>query len=125
MEDDDDEPSKDWWTKYFLSYEKLIESTKSPAPKPVEQNTAEEKRKLGIKTSKIVAKLSPKHTPKKISPPNIATCQIYPYELESQTEFNNFKEWLLSFPLYRGKKTGDSAEDENRIVGFFKVNQKR
>lgn len=49
-----------------------------------------------------------------------ALCQIYPRELESQEEYDNFKEWLLSFPLYRGKKTGDSTEDESRTVGFFK-----
>lgn len=35
-------------------------------------------------------------------------------------EYNNFKEWLHSFPLLRGKKTDDSMDDENRIVGFFK-----
>lgn len=46
--------------------------------------------------------------------------QIYPNELEAQPEFNNFREWLQSFALYRGKKTGDSTEDENRTVGFFK-----
>lgn len=40
--------------------------------------------------------------------------------MESLPEYSNFKDWLLPFPLYRGKKTGDSAEDDNRIVGFFK-----
>lgn len=52
---------------------------------------------------------------------NSSKFQIFPNELESHVEFSNFKEWLLAFPLYRGKKTGDSTEDENRIVGFFKV----
>lgn len=47
--------------------------------------------------------------------------QIYPNELENQPEYNGFKEWLLSFDLYRGKKTGDDSEDENRVVGTFKV----
>lgn len=47
--------------------------------------------------------------------------QIYPNELEAQTEFSAFKEWLSSFELYRGKKTGDDSEDENRVVGIFKV----
>ncbi|XP_058826537.1 otoferlin-like [Topomyia yanbarensis] len=122
--DDDDESSKDWWTKYFLSYEKLIESSKPSASfRGLENHVAvatEGGKKLGVKTSKLVSKLSPKSTPKKIVNPNTATCQIYPGELESLPEYNNFKEWLLSFPLYRGKKTGDSTEDENRIVGFFK-----
>lgn len=48
--------------------------------------------------------------------------QIYPNELEAQPEFNGFREWLLPFDLYRGKKTGDDIEDDARIVGTFKVN---
>ncbi|CAH2035369.1 unnamed protein product, partial [Iphiclides podalirius] len=35
-------------------------------------------------------------------------------------DFEEFKEWLHTFALYRGKKTGDDTEDENRIVGTFK-----
>ncbi|XP_038103984.1 otoferlin isoform X1 [Culex quinquefasciatus] len=122
--EDDDESSKDWWTKYFLSYEKLIEASKHTTTSRALENhvatTTEGGKKLGVKTSKFVSKLSPKTTPKKIASPNTATCHIYPTELETLPEYNNFKEWLLSFPLYRGKKTGDSTEDENRIVGFFK-----
>lgn len=121
--DDDDENSKDWWTKYFWSYEKLIEDQKSPMQRFGAAVSKEEKPKLGLKGVKLVAKLSPKHNkkaPPEPSKANLALCQIYPNELEHQPEFNQFKEWLLSFPLYRGKKTGDSAEDENRIVGYFK-----
>lgn len=88
------------------------------------QNQREEKLKIGLKGVKLVTKLSPKHAKGKetveVAKPNRALCQIYNSELESQPDYNNFKEWLLSFPLYRGKKTGDSTEDENRIVGFFK-----
>ena len=47
--------------------------------------------------------------------------QIYPHELENVPEFNGFKEWLHTFELYRGKKTGDAEDDESRIVGKFKV----
>lgn len=47
--------------------------------------------------------------------------QIYPHELEAVPEYDGFKEWLHSFDLYRGKKTGDDNEDENRVVGTFKV----
>lgn len=131
QEDDDDE-TKDWWTKYFLSYEKLIESSKggnqrvldsfctSPSASDVENN---KKKFTLISKSKIVQKISPKHTTAattKVDCKTVATCDIYINELEAQTEYNFFKEWLLTFPLYRGKKTGDSMEDENRIVGFFK-----
>lgn len=47
--------------------------------------------------------------------------QIYPHELECVPEYDEFKEWLHSFELYRGKKTGDDTDDENRVVGVFKV----
>lgn len=130
-QDDDDDETKDWWTKYFLSYEKLIESTKGSSQRAYEayctspnpSGDSEQKKKFTlISKSKIVQKISPKHVPKQPQPTGktIATCDIYPHELEAQSEYNYFKEWLLSFPLYRGKKTGDSMEDENRIVGFFK-----
>ena len=47
--------------------------------------------------------------------------QVYPNELESQPEFNGFKDWLHTFELYRGKNTGNELTDEGRIVGKFKV----
>jgi nitrite reductase/ring-hydroxylating ferredoxin subunit len=46
---------------------------------------------------------------------------VYPNELESQPEFESFTEWLQTFELYRGKKSEDELEDENRVVGKFKV----
>ncbi|XP_046836781.1 otoferlin isoform X1 [Vespa crabro] len=81
-------------------------------------------RKLfGLKSpsnaSKFVSKLSPKHVPRKTSQ-KTALLKIYPNELEAQPEFEQFKEWLHTFELYRGKKTGDETEDEHRIVGYFK-----
>ncbi|XP_055370842.1 otoferlin-like [Condylostylus longicornis] len=121
-EDSDDENSKDWWTKYFWSYEKLIEDTKDHIAAKNLRNAynRDEKQKLSVaKGAKLAQKLSPRHT-KPSTKLNTALCQILPNELESQFEYNHFKEWLHSFPLYRGKKTGDSTEDDNRIVGFFK-----
>ena len=50
--------------------------------------------------------------------------QIYPNELESQPEFNGFKDWLHTFELYRGKNMGNELTDEGRIVGKFKVTYK-
>ena len=47
--------------------------------------------------------------------------QVYPHELEAVNDFNGFKEWLHTFELYRGKKTGDAEDDESRVVGKFKV----
>ncbi|CAL7945462.1 unnamed protein product [Xylocopa violacea] len=80
------------------------------------------KRLFGLKSSanaaRFVSKLSPKQTCRKF--PKTALLKIYPNELEAQPEFEQFKEWLHTFELYRGKKTGDEPEDESRIVGSFK-----
>ncbi|TMW49673.1 hypothetical protein DOY81_005242 [Sarcophaga bullata] len=166
-QDSDDELSRDWWTKYFWSYERLIDNAK--AEKALNQNdkfltpTTNQPTLntniFGVKGAKLVQKLSPKAMTglgrnkhdintaaqtQKVKTFNSTTAlcqvssqtnssrrirkvarraphfQIYPNELESQPEFNNFREWLQSFALYRGKKTGDSTEDDNRTVGFFK-----
>ena len=47
--------------------------------------------------------------------------QVYPNELEAQPEFHGFSEWLHTFDLTRGKKTGETDDDESRTVGKFKV----
>ena len=47
--------------------------------------------------------------------------QIYSGELEGEPEYGGFTQWLHTFDLYRGKKTGDDLEDETRVVGKFKV----
>lgn len=49
----------------------------------------------------------------------VFTKQVLPGELEA--EYSGFREWLHTFELYRGKKTGDDVEDETRVVGKFKV----
>ncbi|KAJ2954509.1 hypothetical protein O0L34_g2790 [Tuta absoluta] len=137
---DGDERSKDWWTKYFASVETMIEEEKeakkerqgflhapqlvfvdeirSPreevhSPRPDRDRTKRQKP-LSPKV-----KVSPT-IPKKNEIPATCLTKIYPHELEAVPEYDEFKEWLHSFELYRGKKTGDDSEDENRVVGVFK-----
>lgn len=76
--DDDDENTKDWWTKYFWSYEKLIDDSKElnklRKSNSQHQHTGngagchtggkDDRSKLGIKGAKLVARLSPKHVHK-------------------------------------------------------------
>lgn len=57
-----------------------------------------------------------------ISPPfNFPRPQVFNKELEA--EFDNFEDWLHTFNLLRGKigDNDDSATEEERIVGRFKV----
>ncbi|XP_053394701.1 otoferlin-like isoform X1 [Mercenaria mercenaria] len=51
---------------------------------------------------------------------HIRRFEVFPNELESQPEFNGFKDWLHTFELYRGKNMGNEVSDEGRIVGKFK-----
>ncbi|XP_076249647.1 otoferlin isoform X2 [Calliopsis andreniformis] len=147
---DDGDGCQDWWTKYFASVEAMIEENKElrreksilqtqqngTAPMTLDemysQNQANAsgekspgvtaKKLFSLKSSanaaKFVSKLSPKQAYRKFS--KTALLKIYPNELEAQPEFEQFKEWLHTFELYRGKKTGDEPEDESRIVGSFK-----
>ncbi|XP_063373180.1 otoferlin-like [Cydia amplana] len=137
---DDDEGSKDWWTKYFASVESMIEEekeakkerlgylqtpqvmfvdeTRSPREE-VPSPRSERERNKRLRPVSPRPKLSPTIL-KKNEIPNSALSKIYPHELEAVPEFDEFKEWLHSFELYRGKKTGDDTEDENRVVGVFK-----
>ncbi|XP_011330967.2 otoferlin isoform X3 [Ooceraea biroi] len=147
---EDGDGCQDWWTKYFASIEAMIEenrelrkeksilqnqpngtlpmfldettqgqlavaSEKSPGINPT-------KKLFGLKSpanaAKFVSRLSPKQTQGKSK--KTALLKIYAGELEAQPEFEQFKEWLHTFELYRGKKTGDETEDESRIVGSFK-----
>ncbi|KAK4877630.1 hypothetical protein RN001_010136 [Aquatica leii] len=140
-EAEEEDNDKDWWTKYYASVEFMKKEEKETKvvqdkkllpidgsvthPKEVDivsNHTGEQKRKIGFKTvgnaTRFVVKLSPKITKK--SKKQTAVCKIYNTELEHIPEFNEFKDWLHTFELYRGKKTGEDSEDENRIVGIFK-----
>ncbi|XP_052752524.1 otoferlin-like isoform X2 [Galleria mellonella] len=137
---EDDDGNKDWWTKYFASVESMIEEEKEAKKErqgflqAPQMTFADETRSLREEvhsprpdrdrskrrqSSSPRAKVSPTIS-KKNEIPNSALTKIYPHELEAVPEYDEFKEWLHSFELYRGKKTGDETEDENRVVGVFK-----
>lgn len=83
------------------------------------------KKKHGFKSVANAAKtathkLSPKAGRKK-NKTSVAMLKVYPNELESQSEFDGFTEWLQTFELYRGKQGEEDFEDESRVVGKFKV----
>lgn len=66
-QDHDDELSRDWWTKYFYSYERLIDLTKTEKTQtsekfltPPQNSTTTNVQKFGLKGAKLVQKLSPK-----------------------------------------------------------------
>ncbi|XP_077546879.1 ferlin family C2 domain-containing myoferlin misfire isoform X2 [Haemaphysalis longicornis] len=67
---------------------------------------------------RFAQRLSPKTQRGRI--PQDSLIKIYQTELENVPEFNGFREWLHTFELYRGKRSGDDLDDQNRVVGLFK-----
>ncbi|XP_023341787.1 otoferlin, partial [Eurytemora carolleeae] len=130
---DEDEESMDWWTKYFASIDSLIEEGKAKhygeglaETKLTEEHEDKAKKKSSISALKHVAdvaktwgKFSPRHQtrPEKSK---VALLKVFPNELETQSEYEGFSEWLQTFDLYRGKKSEEELEEENRVVGKFK-----
>nr|XP_013189195.1 unnamed protein product [Amyelois transitella] len=139
---EDDDGNKDWWSKYFASVESMIEEEKeakkerqgglqTPLVSYIDETRSlrEEVSSPRSDHDRIKRSRQPaspranKNSPilsKKNEIPSSALTKIYPHELEAVPEYDEFKEWLHSFELYRGKKTGDDSEDESRIVGNFK-----
>ncbi|XP_054723978.1 otoferlin-like [Uloborus diversus] len=157
---EDDEENKDWWTRYFASYEAMIKEKSEPPCSPSTMNgdvlgcqddgfadetlSGKDARKAekelirlenqhqagnlqiipkrtlkGTSTAvRLAQRLSPKSHRKVMSEESLI--KIYSCELENVIDFGGFREWLHSFELFRGKRTGDELEDQNRIVGVFK-----
>ncbi|KAG8190919.1 hypothetical protein JTE90_014400 [Oedothorax gibbosus] len=111
-----DEDSEELSLKDVRKVEKEIqrlETQHQPTAQP-------QKRTLkGTSTAvRLAQRLSPKSHRKNMTEESLI--KIYPCELENVIEFGGFLEWLHSFELFRGKRTGDELEDQNRIVGVFK-----
>ncbi|KAF0293526.1 Otoferlin [Amphibalanus amphitrite] len=131
-DEEEGEGAKDWWTKYFASKEALIESERQNRARllgieavtevAAAQAPPTRSRKVGFKGAsqavRLAARISPKFRRK--NKKSTALLQIYQCELEQVAEFGSFREWLLTFDLYRGKKADDFSDDESRIVGKFK-----
>ncbi|XP_066141603.1 otoferlin-like isoform X2 [Euwallacea fornicatus] len=141
---DDEDDDTDWWAKYFASVDRMItESTGSKYANTqngtlpfdddanhrqpghlLEKNTGfENKLRFGFKQAATAAHVSAKLSPKcerKRTKRKLVLFKIYPTELEAIPEFHQFKDWLKTFELYRGKKTGNESEDDTRVVGHFK-----
>ncbi|GIX83574.1 otoferlin [Caerostris extrusa] len=143
---DDDEENKDWWTRYFASYEAMIKEKSQVTTDSVsslgaingdanvcsdeggEELSLKETRKVEKEIQRLENQHQPPQHQKENFERNVDSCQtgpatvakIYNCELENVLEFGGFREWLHSFELFRGKRTGDELEDQNRTVGVFK-----
>ncbi|KAG1674527.1 Otoferlin [Nymphon striatum] len=118
---DDEEENMDWWSKYFASMEELIATTLHTNVEGANNNMLSVNNGEAIQPTEndVIVPIEEVKEKKKHTFRGTATA-IYPCELENVPDFNGFKEWLHTFDLFRGKKTGNDREDEKRIVGRFK-----
>ncbi|XP_032353084.1 LOW QUALITY PROTEIN: otoferlin [Camelus ferus] len=137
-EEEPDESMLDWWSKYFASIDTMKEQLRQQEASGIDLEEKEEmdnteglKGLMKGKEKARAAKEEKKKRAQSLGPgqaseapekkkPKIDELKVYPKELES--EFDNFKDWLHTFNLLRGK-TGDDEDgstEEERIVGRFK-----
>ncbi|XP_018611397.2 fer-1-like protein 4 [Scleropages formosus] len=109
----------DWWSKYYASLEELQKQSDED-----EENDDQEADGVNFNIAAIeveeedvvVIEMEPPKPKRK----KIATLKLYKSELEN--EFNNFMDWLHTFPIYKGKANyDDEDEDEDeRTMGKYK-----
>ncbi|KAM6927320.1 LOW QUALITY PROTEIN: fer-1-like protein 4 [Xenentodon cancila] len=108
----------DWWSKYYASLEEM-------AKKASEKEEMEEQAETegGNMTMANIEEEDEEVVVVEIEPPKrkkIATLQLYEGDLES--EFNQFQDWLKTFPLYKGRTNTEEEDedDEERLMGKYK-----
>nr|XP_014346793.1 PREDICTED: fer-1-like protein 6 [Latimeria chalumnae] len=145
---EDDESELDWWSKYFASAKQLHDDQQFTEKSHmyvtadfhvylIQLKSKLLKEAVLLMTSILYAVLTesqdgkqtegtsgtlnhskqrkPKETDKSIVP-----IKFFKHELEK--EFDNFEDWLCSFPLYKGKADYYEYMDD-RITGKFKVSE--
>ncbi|XP_060773958.1 otoferlin isoform X1 [Neoarius graeffei] len=141
-EEEQDESILDWWSKYFLSIETMMEKLRAQEAALAE---AEEREDMEIAAEVAEIRVDQSHVKgtktkeknkakkdkkknqnsevleKKADKRKVEELMVFNKELE--TEFDNFEDWLHSFNLYKGKVGDDddnSGMDDDRIMGRFK-----
>ncbi|KAJ8967782.1 hypothetical protein NQ317_005559, partial [Molorchus minor] len=129
LDDDaeDEEDSKDWWTKYFASVERMIDESKEAKRvyshngnlqvytdddnNPHSGNSSDKspcqgeyKRRFGFKTAATASRFAAKISPKKLQKADLILNLIFPTELEARPEFHEFKEWLHTSNCIEARK---------------------
>ncbi|XP_041638940.1 fer-1-like protein 4 [Cheilinus undulatus] len=109
----------DWWSKYYASLQEL----ERQAAEEEEMAEAEAEADGGNMTMANIEEEEEEIVVVEVEPPKrkkIATLKLYSCDLES--EFSQFQDWLRTFPLYKGRASGedDDDDDEERFMGRFK-----
>uniref|UniRef100_H3AYF6 C2 domain-containing protein n=1 Tax=Latimeria chalumnae TaxID=7897 RepID=H3AYF6_LATCH len=126
---EDDESELDWWSKYFASAKQRSERlraseavlTESQDGKQTEGTSGTLNHSKQRKPKETDKSIVPIKVPRQPYPKNQKECdELNFFQHELEKEFDNFEDWLCSFPLYKGKADYYEYMDD-RITGKFKV----
>ncbi|XP_066558256.1 fer-1-like protein 4 [Amia ocellicauda] len=122
---EEEEPEKeelDWWSKYYASLAEL-ENQNMEDEEENEEQTDAEGGNLNMAT--IEAEEDDANVLVEVEPPKpkrkmICTLKLYKSELEN--EFEEFMDWLHTFPIYKGRANCENEEEdeEERTMGKYK-----
>ncbi|KAK6479518.1 fer-1-like protein 4 [Huso huso] len=122
---EEEEPEKeelDWWSKYYASLEELEKKNTEEDDDNEDHQEADGENlnadSLDVVEEDLTANTEPE--PPKPKRKSIAVLTLYKSELEN--EFQDFMDWLHTFPIYKGKANCDEEDedDEERTMGKYK-----
>uniref|UniRef100_A0A4W4DYS2 C2 domain-containing protein n=1 Tax=Electrophorus electricus TaxID=8005 RepID=A0A4W4DYS2_ELEEL len=120
---EEEEPEKeelDWWSKYYASLAELEKQEENDEDMDDPQDGEGGNFNIAAleveEDDAVIVEIEPPKPKRK----KIATLKLYKSELEN--EFNQFMDWLHTFPLYKGKSNVEDEEDDDsdRIMGKYK-----
>ncbi|KAJ8412157.1 hypothetical protein AAFF_G00144240 [Aldrovandia affinis] len=120
---EEEEPEKeelDWWSKYYASLAELEKQNEEEEDHDEQQEGEGGHFSMAALEAEEDDAVLVEIEPPKPKRKKIATLKLYTSELEN--EFNEFMDWLRTFPIYKGKSNyDDDEEDEDeRTMGKYK-----
>uniref|UniRef100_W5MHL5 Fer-1 like family member 4 n=1 Tax=Lepisosteus oculatus TaxID=7918 RepID=W5MHL5_LEPOC len=120
---EEEEPEKeelDWWSKYYASLAELENQNAEDDEENEEQNEGDggnlNLAAIDAEEDNVIIEVEPPKPKRKM----IATLRLYKSELEQ--EFEDFMDWLHTFPIFKGKANCENEEEdeEERTMGKYK-----
>ncbi|MBN3325149.1 FR1L4 protein, partial [Atractosteus spatula] len=118
---EEEEPEKeelDWWSKYYASLAELENAEDEEENEEQNEGDGGNLNLAAIEAEEdnVIIEVEPPKPKRKM----IATLKLYKSELEQ--EFEDFMDWLHTFPIFKGKANCENEEEdeEERTMGKYK-----
>ncbi|KAI1891064.1 hypothetical protein AGOR_G00160050 [Albula goreensis] len=109
----------DWWSKYYASLAEMEKQNEEEEDNDEQQEGEGGNFNIALEAEEddaVIIEIEPPKPKRK----KIATLQLYNSELEN--EFNDFMDWLHTFPIQKGKSNYEDEDDDDdeRYMGKYK-----